>query len=426
MKLFEPFTEFFDSLVEINRSNSTVLPYEQNTAAARALEADRKMSEQIRNEIGRPLGGSVIGAAKATAEKTIEVINPGQSYLQPALERAGVPAAAAFGIGLGVDIVAPGPGELSRFKGTSSSKSLFHGTTKESAQKIRVEGFKVPNKNDRVNVLGGASEYQFPKSIYLSEKKGVAGLFSSGKAVQILEQKELFDNASVLRARTEVPYYVKERMVREISKKYPEMEEKLKNSTSYTGASKIIDDFANNFPFVDKGGEVVEVLLKPGAKIYRAADFRMGKDFKPKSELIKEGYDGTVFEHTRGKGGIGKEYIIFNPDVLSVKDTKTGKLGHIKVSTAIGIGAAAGVGSIVLPLIQGKLYERDQEAFYQGMKEAIEQSETVEDLEFVKKNLGPIRNESRRKDLETKINDRIIPLQESEKYSKFLEKEYLD
>ena len=194
-------------------------------------------------------------------------------------------------------------------------KSLFHGTTRESAQKIKAEGFKIFNKTERANILGGASEFQFPKSIYFSEDKEVAELFSSGKARQIIEQNELFGNAFFLRARTEVPNFLKDKVIKKVSKKYPDIASKLKDATSYTNASKIIDNFADNFPFVDLSGEVVEATLKPDAKIYR------GKEFKAKAELIKEGYDGTIFEHTKGKG-IGGEYIIFNPDVLNIKNAK--------------------------------------------------------------------------------------------------------
>lgn len=42
------------------------------------------------------------------------VLNPGGTFIEPALKKVGVPSAAAFGIGLGIDILTPGPGELGR------------------------------------------------------------------------------------------------------------------------------------------------------------------------------------------------------------------------------------------------------------------------------------------------------------------------
>ena len=44
-------------------------------------------------------------------------LSPGEFAVKPGLEKAGVPAGLAFGIGLGIDILTPGPGEVKQVKG---------------------------------------------------------------------------------------------------------------------------------------------------------------------------------------------------------------------------------------------------------------------------------------------------------------------
>src|SRR3990167_3980032 len=92
--------------------------YKKDSAAGRALESSGKLGGQLREKIGKPFAEKAIGGAKKTAGKTLEVLNPGQSYIQPRLEKSTVPFAKelAPAIGLGIDILAPGPGELARFK----------------------------------------------------------------------------------------------------------------------------------------------------------------------------------------------------------------------------------------------------------------------------------------------------------------------
>ena len=48
---------------------------------------------------------------------TIGSLSPGMEAIRPGLEKVGVPGGLAFGIGLGVDVVTPGPGETKVFKG---------------------------------------------------------------------------------------------------------------------------------------------------------------------------------------------------------------------------------------------------------------------------------------------------------------------
>src|SRR3990167_1296644 len=40
------------------------------------------------------------------------LFNPGETFIEPGLKKLGVPGGLAFGIGLGTDIIAPGPGEI--------------------------------------------------------------------------------------------------------------------------------------------------------------------------------------------------------------------------------------------------------------------------------------------------------------------------
>ena len=40
------------------------------------------------------------------------LLSPGSTFVEPGLKKLGVPGGLAFGIGLGTDIIAPGPGEI--------------------------------------------------------------------------------------------------------------------------------------------------------------------------------------------------------------------------------------------------------------------------------------------------------------------------
>ena len=64
-------------------------------------------------------------------------LNPGTEFLTPGLEKAGLPGGMAFGIGLGVDVVTPGPGEFKGFDDlTTKILDKLKGKTKVSKQFI--------------------------------------------------------------------------------------------------------------------------------------------------------------------------------------------------------------------------------------------------------------------------------------------------
>ena len=195
----------------------------------------------------------------------------------------------------------------------AKSKTLFHGTSEISAAQIEKTGFKTPTSmSDRVNKLGGGSEYGFPESVYLTESKDTAKLFSTGKAQQLIDQKQLYSDSRVLRSTTDFSDYNKDQLIKKVLEKYPELATSIDTATSYRAKSKLIEAYADNIKFNETGGKIVNSQLSKDAKIYD------GKEYKSKATLLKEGYDGTIFEHSKGKG-IGKEYIVWNPKVLEVQ-----------------------------------------------------------------------------------------------------------
>lgn len=80
------------------------------------LQAGRELGEIVDKKIGQPLVKTFTKAADTTYNTINKAINPGTTFLTPKLTEYGFNPKLAFGIGLGVDILAPGPGEFGRAK----------------------------------------------------------------------------------------------------------------------------------------------------------------------------------------------------------------------------------------------------------------------------------------------------------------------
>jgi len=59
---------------------------------------------------------AIVKESPVIAEKVLEALNPGTTFISPELKKIGVPSIIAGGIGLGIDILTPGPGELGKAK----------------------------------------------------------------------------------------------------------------------------------------------------------------------------------------------------------------------------------------------------------------------------------------------------------------------
>jgi len=71
----------------------------------------------VQEKIGKPLSQGFFNTVQpAVYNKISEVMNPGSSYVSPALKRFGFNPKLAGAIGLGIDFAAPGPGEYGQFE----------------------------------------------------------------------------------------------------------------------------------------------------------------------------------------------------------------------------------------------------------------------------------------------------------------------
>src|SRR3990167_636396 len=97
-------------------------------------------------------------------------LSPGAEVVQPALKKIGIPGPLAFGIGLGVDILTPGPGEVGKLddlakearkyksaeKFVSSQRKLYRGETKAFRDERTVEGILSTSENpDIAKIFSG-------------------------------------------------------------------------------------------------------------------------------------------------------------------------------------------------------------------------------------------------------------------------------
>ena len=104
--------------------------YKPGTPPAQARQSARMLGEEVRQKVGQPFATGAMQTFQKTGEKTMEIMNPGSSYLTPQLEKYGVNPTIAFGVGLGVDILAPGPGEFSKLSKLDDLKPLMQEATK--------------------------------------------------------------------------------------------------------------------------------------------------------------------------------------------------------------------------------------------------------------------------------------------------------
>lgn len=116
-KMFaDPITSIFASFAKAEEEDQKRIGLFSSTSpAGKAITSASKMSKDIRQK-SIPTIDSIFSKGKKMYENTMKILNPGQTWIEPALKEKGVDPKLAFGIGLGLDIITPMPGELSRAK----------------------------------------------------------------------------------------------------------------------------------------------------------------------------------------------------------------------------------------------------------------------------------------------------------------------
>lgn len=110
---------------------------ENQQKAQNVMSSAKAMGTSLREKIGVPLSTGVMNAQQKTYSLANKILNPGQTYVEPYLKNKGIGSGVAFGIGLGLDILAPGPGELERgLDLTTKTLNKLEGRTSVSKQFI--------------------------------------------------------------------------------------------------------------------------------------------------------------------------------------------------------------------------------------------------------------------------------------------------
>src|SRR3990167_576610 len=95
----------------------------------KATELKQGKYPPVVGEQGKEKIGSFIKSAqKAIVKPTFDLLNPGSTFATPGLENVGVNPMLAGAIGLGIDILTPGPGELGRGSKLVQGGKILRGT----------------------------------------------------------------------------------------------------------------------------------------------------------------------------------------------------------------------------------------------------------------------------------------------------------
>ena len=174
-------------------SPKQVLSQESQQAYQSKVDTAKAENKMIKEKVVNPF----FSFADKSFKKIMEVLNPGESYVAPALKNIGVNPILAGGIGLGVDILAPGPGELGRVakvgKEVKAGSELLQEAKKYKSADEFVANYKNNSKIQAIVHAGDTPETVKIKDLFLSEDAGTAKL-GFGKGI---ESKNLTAGRSV-------------------------------------------------------------------------------------------------------------------------------------------------------------------------------------------------------------------------------------
>lgn len=109
------------------------------------LSSSRTLGEQVREKVGQPLTRTLPIAKRAGDI----LMSPGTELLSPRLKKAGVSPFVAGAVGLGVDILAPGPGEVKTGSKLLKEKGAFKDLTQEAKKYKSAEEFVRGTRSER-------------------------------------------------------------------------------------------------------------------------------------------------------------------------------------------------------------------------------------------------------------------------------------
>jgi hypothetical protein len=96
---------WIDKLSEGARKMIVPQTFQQGSKPEQIMQASRQAGQEIQQKIGQPIAEKTLGIAKKTVPAVSE---PGTTYITPQLKKMGASPLIAGGIGLGLDILAPG------------------------------------------------------------------------------------------------------------------------------------------------------------------------------------------------------------------------------------------------------------------------------------------------------------------------------
>lgn len=156
------------------------------------LSSSRALGEQVRQKVGQPLTRT-IPMTKRVGEV---LMSPGTELLTPRLRKAGISPFVAGAVGLGVDILAPGPGEVktaSKLLGESeyllAKEARKYKTAKEFVDNPNIEY----HLSNNPNLIEGKRFSEQPLDKKTSQVRGESkgsGIYASKNPKEWLEQFE--------------------------------------------------------------------------------------------------------------------------------------------------------------------------------------------------------------------------------------------
>ncbi len=137
----------FNDLIKRGVQSTVPSIAERGSQLERVLGSQEKAREEIKQGVGEPIAKGLMGLAEKTGKKALEILNPGQTYVEPFLKKQGgfLETTAPF-VGLGIDILAPGPGEFGRVAKMAQEFKGFEDLTTRVLERLR--GKSVTSKQE--------------------------------------------------------------------------------------------------------------------------------------------------------------------------------------------------------------------------------------------------------------------------------------
>jgi len=175
----DPIDSIFAGFVKADQDDQIGI-FRKSSRAGKALFSAQQFGQEVRSRTS-PIVSSILDRGKQLANKMFEIMNPGQTYVQPALEKRGASPLFAGAIGLGLDLIIPGPGELTRI-GNLLEKSA----NKMAKETIFRQGF------DQAQYMQDLAKRLKTGKIETIDKYDLNFLKTQGINLQINKQQKLF------------------------------------------------------------------------------------------------------------------------------------------------------------------------------------------------------------------------------------------